>query len=52
MSFRDQLRADDDIEFAPDDRVDLAPQPLRPAGEIGRQNQRARLRKRQRHFFR
>ena len=52
VALGDQLRADDEVELAARRGVELAAQGLDPAGEVGRQHQRAGVREKQRRLLR
>ena len=52
MSFRHELRTDDDVEGAGRNLLDLAPQTIGPAGKVGGERERARLGEQRRDFFR
>ena len=52
VALGDELGADDEVEFAPRRRVELAAQGLDPARKVGRQHQRADVGKEERRLFR
>ena len=51
VALGDELGADDHVVFAARRRVELRAQPLDPAGEVGRQHQRPRVREQRRDLF-
>ena len=51
MAFRDELRADDDVEAAGGDVVQFGAQPVHGGDEIAGEHQHARLRKQVAHFL-
>src|SRR5271155_3517786 len=51
MALGDELRADDEVVFALRRRVELRAQALQPAGKVGGEHQRARLREQSLDLF-